>query len=65
MGRILIFIYGLIAYLAFFGTILYAIGFIENMVVPKDIDDGTVVSIGQSILVNVLMLGEFGRTAHS
>ena len=65
MGRVLVFIYGLIAYFAFFGTILYAIGFIENMVVPKGIDDGTVVSIGQSILVNVLMLGVFCRTAHS
>jgi len=60
MGRIIVFIYGLIAYLAFFGTILYAIGFTENMVVPKGIDDGTIVSMGQAILINVLMLGVFG-----
>lgn len=59
MGRVITFIYGLICYLAFFGTILYAIGFIENMVVPKGIDDGTVGSAGQSILINVLLLGAF------
>ncbi len=59
MGRVIAFVYGLIAYFAFFGTILYAIGFTENMVVPKGIDDGTVGSTGQSILINVLLLGVF------
>ena len=42
MGRVIAFVYGLICYFAFFGTILYAIGFTENMVVPKGIDGGTV-----------------------
>ena len=63
MGRIIVFIYGLIAYFAFFGTILYAIGFTENMVVPKGIDDGfedLTVSKWVPILINVLMLGVFG-----
>ncbi len=59
MGRVITFVYGLICYFAFFGTILYAIGFIENMVVWKGIDDGTVGSTGQSILINVLLLGAF------
>ncbi len=59
MGRVIAFVYGLICYFAFFGTILYAIGFTENMVVPKGIDGGTIGSTGQSILINVLLLGAF------
>ena len=59
MGRIVVFVYGLICYFAFFGTILYAIGFTENMVVPKNIDDGTIGPMGKSILINVLLLGAF------
>lgn len=42
-------LYSLVAYLAFFGSILYAIGFIGNLVVPKAIDTGT----GQSSLLAI------------
>ena len=34
-GRMTVFVYGLVCYLIFFGTLLYAIGFIGNIVVPK------------------------------
>ena len=59
MGRFFVFVYGLICYVAFFGSFLYAIGFVANMVVPKGIDAGTAGSMGQSIFINMLLLGAF------
>ena len=56
MGRVLAFIYGLIAYAAFLAAILYAIGFLGRWVVPKHIDGGPAGPVGQAIVVNVLLL---------
>lgn len=49
-------LYALVAYLAFFGTILYAIGFVGNLVVPKTIDSTPQVSLNNAILVDVSLL---------
>ncbi len=59
MGRAIAFIYGVVAYVVFFGSFLYAIGFVGNLVVPKGIDSGAEGAFGQALLVNALLLALF------
>jgi protein-S-isoprenylcysteine O-methyltransferase Ste14 len=59
IARLTAFLCGLVAYFAFFGTILYAIGFVMGLVVPKTIDSGTVSSTNQALLVNLLLMSLF------
>ena len=56
MGKVIAFVYGLIAYVSFLVAILYAIGFLGRWVVPKNIDGGMSGPVGQAIIVNVLLL---------
>ena len=57
--RIATFIYGLISYLLFLGTFLYAIGFIGNLVVPKSIDSGRTGPLSQALLIDAALLTLF------
>jgi len=59
MGKILAFLYGLASYLFFLVTLLYAIGFVTGIVVPKTIDMGPVVPVTEAIAVNLLLLTLF------
>ena len=59
MGRIVTFVYGLVAYAFFLVTFLYAIGFVTGLVVPKTIDGGTVVPLAQALFVNMALLSLF------
>ena len=59
MGRFIAFLYGLAAYVIFFFTFLYAIGFVTGLVVPKTIDSGTVVPLVEALIVNILLMSVF------
>src|SRR5450432_1849826 len=59
MLRFVGFLYGLVAYFAFFGTILYAVGFVMGLVVPKTIDSGAASSILQALAVNLALMSLF------
>ena len=59
MGRIIAFLYGTVAYLIFFVTFLYAIGFLGNILVPKSLDSGLMGSLGTALLIDVGLLALF------
>ena len=59
MSKVLEFIYGIVCYVVFLLSFIYAIGFMGNMVVPKSIDSGFVSSTAQSLIVNLILLGLF------
>jgi protein-S-isoprenylcysteine O-methyltransferase Ste14 len=57
--RISTFAYGVVCYLIFFGTFLYAAGFVGNLIVPKAIDSGPQGSFSEALLINLGLLGLF------
>jgi len=59
MGGIIAFIYGIISYVIFFGTFLYAVGFVGNFIVPKAIDTGSAGALVPSVLINAGLLTVF------
>ena len=59
IGRVAALIYGLASYLVFFVSVVYAMGFIANYLVPKSIDVGSESELAQSILIDLALLGVF------
>ena len=59
IGRLLAFLYGVASYLVFFVTFLYAIGFVDGLVVPKTIDTGPAAPLTEALVVNLLLMSLF------
>jgi methanethiol S-methyltransferase len=59
MTRLIALVYGLLSYAFFFVTFLYALCFVENLVVPKTIDSGAAPPIGEAVVVNMLLMSLF------
>jgi len=59
MNKVTSFLFGVLSYLVFFLAFVYAIGFLTGIIVPKSINSGPVSSLGNSLLINLLLLGLF------
>jgi protein-S-isoprenylcysteine O-methyltransferase Ste14 len=59
IGKAAAFVFGFAAYLVFFVTLLYAIGFVEGLIVPKTIDSGEIVPLGEAAIINLLLMALF------
>jgi methanethiol S-methyltransferase len=56
-GRLVALLYGILSYVVFFVAFLYAIGFVSGFVVA--VDTGTVGSVGEALLINILLMSLF------
>lgn len=59
MKRFLVFGYGVIVYAIFLATLLYAVGFIGNLLVPKSIDAGNEGPLAEALLIDLALLAIF------
>src|SRR6476469_7054676 len=59
MAGLVAVIYGVVAYGFTLVALLYLIGFVGNLVVPKSIDSGTAGPLLESVIVNTMLIGLF------
>lgn len=59
MARITALLFGVVSYVVFFLTFLYAIGFVADQLVPRTIDRGPDAAMPVAIAINLALLGLF------
>lgn len=59
MKKFIFLLYGIIAYVLFFATFCYAVGFVTGLIVPKNIDSVPDSPLGSAFLVNAGLLSLF------
>ncbi len=59
MAGLVAVIYGIVAYGFTLVALLYLIGFVGNLIVPKSIDSGTAGPLLQSVIVDTMLIGLF------
>jgi methanethiol S-methyltransferase len=59
VSRIIALLYGIASYVIFFITFLYAIGFVEGLLVPKTIDTGSTAPAAEALIINLVLMSLF------
>jgi methanethiol S-methyltransferase len=54
--RLTVFVYGLVSYIVFFLTFVYAVGFIGNLYLPKSMDSAVRMSFWPALAIDALLL---------
>ena len=54
--RLAVFAYGLVSYMLFLGTFVYAVGFIGNLYVPRSMDSAAQMSFWPALAIDALLL---------
>ena len=57
--RLIVFTYGVLCYIVFFATFLYAVGFVCNLYVPRSMDGLPVAALASSLPVDLALLSLF------
>jgi len=56
LKRLSVFLYGVLCYVVFFATFLYAIGFVCNLYVPRSLDGPPVAPLASSLMIDLGLL---------
>jgi methanethiol S-methyltransferase len=59
MGRVIALCYGVLSYVVFFVTFLYAMNFLLGQIVPKTIDKGPNVPVSEALVVDLVLMSIF------